>query len=190
MTTLEEVWEWYEAALSSLRKVERLASRFWDDLPWDGPLGRDRLLGGGDADEEAGPVARQAGLAQQPVDDLAVVLLFSVFEATVRGRVADSAKTAADQITNPFILGVIRRTLGEIDRGSFAGDLEAYSRSKSAEWVNLSDRVRQVRRYRNWITHGRRGKPHGAVDPKTARDALTEFLNLLAPPDEPDTAGV
>lgn len=190
MTTLDEVWEWYEAARSSLQRLERLANRYWADLPWDGPLGRDRVLGGGNSDVEAGPVERRAGLARQPLDDLAVVMMFSVFEAAVRTRVADSAKASAGQVTHPFLLGVIQRAVGEIDRGSFAGVLEAYARSKSADWVNLSDRVRQVRRYRNWVTHGRRGKPLGPVDPKTARKALSDFLNLLTPALTPDTSGM
>jgi len=39
--------------------------------------------------------------------------------------------------------------------------------------------MNQVRRYRNWVAHGRRTAKPDAVDPETAFRRLKEFLDVL-----------
>jgi len=39
--------------------------------------------------------------------------------------------------------------------------------------------MNQVRRYRNWVAHGRRTAKPAAVDPETAFRRLKEFLDVL-----------
>lgn len=85
MTTLEEAWEWYRATTEGARRLTHLA-RCWADLPWDvGHPGIDRLRHDsvlGQLDETE--LARDASAAGRGLDDLAVLVLFSVFEAQVR----------------------------------------------------------------------------------------------------------
>ena len=45
--------------------------------------------------------------------------------------------------------------------------------------ANLIEEVNQVRRYRNWVAHGRRTPQPAAVTPATAYDRLKRFLDHL-----------
>ena len=56
--------------------------------------------------------------------------------------------------------------------------LEPY---KSAAGAGLVEEVNQVRRYRNWVAHGRRDdlRPKDNVEPREAYDRLTRFLAAL-----------
>jgi hypothetical protein len=62
-----------------------------------------------------------------------------------------------------------------IEQGSFFKVLEPY---KDLD-ANLIEEVNQVRRYRNWVAHGRRTEQPSAVSPATAYDRLKRFLDLL-----------
>jgi hypothetical protein len=44
MTELDQAWAWYDAARATLKVAERLGEKYWDDLPWEGMLGRDNRL--------------------------------------------------------------------------------------------------------------------------------------------------
>lgn len=56
--------------------------------------------------------------------------------------------------------------------------LEPY---KSPATNDLIEQVNQVRRYRNWVAHGRREdmRPEAEVYPKTAYDRLQKILTAL-----------
>jgi hypothetical protein len=62
-----------------------------------------------------------------------------------------------------------------IEQGSFFRVLEPY---KDVD-ANLVEEVNQVRRYRNWVAHGRRTDQPAAVDPTTAYGRLKRFLARL-----------
>ena len=52
--------------------------------------------------------------------------------------------------------------------------------------INLTEEVNQVRRFRNWVAHGRRETPENNVTPEAAFDRLERYLKLLrAPEPEP-----
>jgi hypothetical protein len=66
----------------------------------------------------------------------------------------------------------------EIERlrdGSFFHVLEPFKEPDH----DLVEQVNQVRRYRNWVAHGRRGDAPAFVDPPGAYDRLTRFLSLV-----------
>jgi len=47
MKTLDDAWKWFESTRLQLRRIQRLAEHYWDDLPWEKRLERDdhfRLL--------------------------------------------------------------------------------------------------------------------------------------------------
>jgi hypothetical protein len=73
----------------------------------------------------------------------------------------------------------IKRALEEmkegIEHGSFFKVLEPYKELNA----NLIEEVNQVRRYRNWVAHGRRTVQPAAVNPTTAYDRLSRFLEHL-----------
>jgi hypothetical protein len=64
-----------------------------------------------------------------------------------------------------------------IEHGSFFKVMEPY---KDVD-ADLVEEVNQVRRYRNWVAHGRRTKQTPVVRPEVAYDRLKRFLNKLGP---------
>jgi hypothetical protein len=77
----------------------------------------------------------------------------------------------------------------DIEHGSFFKVLEPYKKIDA----DLIEQVNQVRRYRNWVAHGRRGPQPDAVDPRAAWDRLQRCLDRLeqpandSTPESPDT---
>lgn len=166
MNSVDEVWEWYNAARATTQRLARVAGKHWEHIEGDNKL---RSLDGA-------KVVADAKLAGSPLNDLAIVMMFSVFEATVRRLLAEQLKRELPSITHPLVLGAVRDRLETLKTRSFAEVLNSFSKGGHA---NLAEEVRQVRKYRNWITHGRSGKPVDNVDPQSARDRLTRFLVLV-----------
>jgi hypothetical protein len=71
----------------------------------------------------------------------------------------------------------VEATKEAIEQGSFFKVLEPF---KPDIGTDLVQQVHQVRKYRNWVAHGRRGLPENAVDPRTACDRLQRFLDHLS----------
>lgn len=173
MTTLEEAWGWYNALRRGVGHLSHLAD-YWTQLPWDGDLGRDNVLRGTTAAELRGLADDGRG----PLNDLAVLVLFSVFESIVREEVRNQVRPEAEGLTHPALRRAARDAVAAIDDGSFFRVLEPYKDGHA----DLVEEVNQVRRYRNWVAHGRRGKPDDAVTPRAAFDRLRRFLTVIRPP--------
>jgi hypothetical protein len=73
---------------------------------------------------------------------------------------------------------VARDALEAIEVGSFFRVLEPY---KSEGHADLIEEVNQVRRYRNWVAHGRRGEQPPSVAPRMAYERLSRFLAVVIP---------
>ncbi|WP_439630938.1 hypothetical protein [Gemmata sp.] len=144
-------------------------------------MGRDNLIGKLQAKEVVG----NAEVAESRLDDLAVVELFSVFEGVVRTIVADQVRDASLGLTHPVLKAAARSAVEAAEHRSFAEILSSYSKGGHAD---LAEQVRQVRRYRNWLSHGRRGSTQRKIDPRTAYQRLAKFLTLLLPPAAPAVA--
>ena len=149
----------------------RLGEKHWNNLPWDSDLGRDDRL----KDLTSAEVLNDSQMVLDDLDDLCVLLLFSVFEAAIRERVL-----AEVEVELPLPRPVaIRRALVEmkegIEHGSFFKVPEPYKHLDA----DLIEHVNQVRRYRNWVAHGRRTERPAVVNPTTAYDRLKRFLDLL-----------
>ncbi len=66
--------------------------------------------------------------------------------------------------------------MNAIENGSFGRVTESYK----AMDVDLTEQVNQVRKYRNWVAHGRRGMPENQVAPDSAIERLGHYLRRLA----------
>jgi hypothetical protein len=170
-----------------LRLTSRLAEKHWDRLDWDpeasSEAGRSRDVYKGLARDEAirgysaDRLLEQAGSGLNPLDDLAILVLFSVFEAVVRDRVRSEVEREGAGLRHLALRHALRETLDRIDEGSFFRILEPF---KSIDG-DVIEQVNQVRRYRNWVAHGRRdAKRPDYADPRAAYDRLSRFLELLA----------
>lgn len=137
----------------------------------DGGLGRDNHL----KDLTSAEIFDSSQTVLNDLDDLCMLLLFSVFEATIRERVLAEVEAELPLLRHV----IIKRTLNEmkesIEQGSFFKVLEPYKDFDA----NLIEEVNQVRRYRNWVAHGRRTEQPASVNPTTAYDRLKRFLDLL-----------
>jgi hypothetical protein len=121
---------------------------------------------------------RAAANATEHLDDLAVVVLFSVVEANVRGALLEQMKSEETQYQHRAIVEAIRTARDRIGEGSFYAVLSSFKGTDN----NLIEEVNQVRRYRNWVSHGRRGAQPALVSPPIAYDRLTRCMALLFPP--------
>jgi hypothetical protein len=182
IATLEEARSWYESVRGLTLAMQQLANKHWDSLPWDGDLGRDNRLRHLETEE----ILSWSQTVLQDLDDQCVLLLFSVFEANVRSRVLKDVNREAAAARHALVRGALSDLEEAIEHGSFYRVLDPY---KGLD-VGLVEEVNQVRRYRNWVAHGRRGPPpDAAVDPRAAFDRLRRFLDLLANAGEGNAGG-
>jgi len=157
-------------------------SNHWNDLPWGSEtewverLERDNVL----RHAAALDMAAGARLVRNELDDLAVLLLFSVFEATVRELVEEQVEPEISALRHPALVKAGKDVRRAIEEGSFFQLLEPY---KSSMHVDLVEQVNQVRRFRNWVAHGRRPEmnPGAVVEPREAYERLKAFLAVIQP---------
>ena len=105
----------------------------------------------------------------EDLDDLAVLLLFSVFEANVRERTLEEIDREMEKPPRHLVLKkAVDDARDTIEHGSFGRLTESY-KELSPDVKTLVD---QVRHYRNWVAHGRRGPVANNVDPDSTRTRL------------------
>lgn len=178
MNTLDDAWKWYEDTKRSLRLVRRLAGTHWGNWEPDSPIGRDDHFRGVDPKLLADDVRS----ATEHLQDFAVFVLFSVFEAEVRNRVLHATAAERASVTHVALTYWMGEAEQSIKEGSFFRVLQAL---KSAALHDLTEQVNQVRRYRNWVAHGRRDKPEAEVGPPEAYRRLRAFLDAFTAPPPP-----
>ena len=171
IASLADAWRWYEAARALARAMARLGEKHWNDLPWDGALGRDNFL----RHLSSAEILNGSQTVLDDLDDLCVLLLFSVFEATIRERVLAEVEAELPPLRHVAIKRALDEMKEGIEHGSFFKVLEPYKDFDA----NLIEEVNQVRRYRNRVAHGRRTPQPAAVTPATAYDRLKRFLDHL-----------
>jgi hypothetical protein len=173
---------WYEAVIEAAKRLGHL-SKYWAFLPWDGreewtrQLQNDNVLRHVEADQLIGNAER----IQNGLNDLVILLLFSVFEANVRELVEQQLKLEVEYLRHPTLVKAGNDALDAVSEGSFFRVLEPY---KATAHHDLLEQINQIRRYRNWVAHGRRSdrKPEAAVTPREAYDRLNRFLEVIRGP--------
>jgi hypothetical protein len=170
MIGLDDAWNWYETTRKQLQLFGRLGRKHWDHLRWDGTLGRDEKLKSLEAEE----IITGSSFCLDHLDDFAVLILFSVFESVVRAQVLSEVEDEKRRLRHELIIQIVTDATDEIEHGSFYRVLEVF---KGLD-ANLVEKVNQVRRYRNWVAHGRRTAKPDAVDPETAFRRLKDFLDV------------
>lgn len=174
MRTLDEAQHWYESTRRNLTRFGRLSRRYWADLPWDGPLARDEHLR--ELDPEV--VRQEIETALAELDDLAVLVLFSVFEHTLRTLVQDQVRGELDGLSHPTLKHTAAEVRTGLREGSFYNNI--LEPLKGIGHDDLIEQVNQVRHYRNWVAHGRDvDKRPAAVTPRIAFERLQSLLTAL-----------
>lgn len=178
MKTLGEAWDWYDKNRRLLQLMSRLGRRYWNDLPWE-VMGNDdhfRSLGGVEVEKDANAVLEE-------FDDIAVFVFFSVFESTVRSHVWGELTSEVASLSHPALKKMAEKTKDNIEEGSFYNNiLDLYKNTDH----DLVEAVNQVRKYRNWVAHGRRKDRKGPnTTPRDAFDRLHAFLTHIGHSPEP-----
>lgn len=175
MNTLDDAWKWYEDTHRGLDLVRRLAGVHWGFWEPESRIGRDDLF----RNVKPNLLAGEMESAAQHLEDFAVFVLFSVFEAEVRNRVLDDTAGERASVTHPSLAYWMKQAEQALSEGSFYRVLDGF---KSPALNDLVEQVNQVRRYRNWVAHGRREKPEAEVAPAEAYRRLRNFLDVLNSP--------
>ena len=171
MINLDDAWSWYVTTRTQLQLFGRLGRKHWDGLPWDGPLGRDDKL----KRLESEAVVTGSDFCLEHLDDFAVLILFSVFESVVRDRILSEIEDEKGRLRHAVIIQIVNDAEQEIEHGSFYRVLQVL---KGGD-VSLVEEINQVRKYRNWVAHGRRTAKPEAIDPETAFGRLKRLLSAL-----------
>jgi hypothetical protein len=148
--TLDDAWNWYGAVKTLAEDMRKLAAK-WDNPELQQVLSRDNRL----RERTAGDLMDRAEATLEDLDDLAVLLMFSVFEASVRDRAKADVDRETASIQHPAVLRAVKDLKDAIENGSFGRVTESY---KTMD-IDLTEQVNQVRKFRNWVAHGRRGRP-------------------------------
>ena len=156
--------------------MDRMGRRYWSEevegLTLREALHNDNVF----RHVESAAIQDLAKQVSEDLDDLAVLLLFSVFEATVRERTIEELDR---ELETPPRHRVLRKAVEDardtISNGSFGRLTESF-KDLDPDARTLVD---QVRHYRNWVAHGRRGVVKNNVDPDSAIKRLRKFLDSL-----------
>jgi hypothetical protein len=183
MKTLADAWTWYLATKQNLARMQRLGEKHWGDPSLKGAsIWQDdqfRML-------EADAIVAETAGSLKPIDDLAAVVLFSVFESRVRDYLIELIEPQAELITDPILREAAEDAMQGVREGSFYCRVLEPLKKQGHVSADLVTQIDQVRDYRNWVAHGRRDTPANNVTPRAAYDRLTEFLDALGIVAEPE----
>ena len=128
---------------------------------------------------EASDIVEETTESLKPIDDLAVVVLFSVFESQVRDYLVERIQPQADSLTDPILKEAADDALQGVKEGSFYRRVLDPLKKQDRVSADLVTQVDQVRDCRNWVAHGRREAPTNNVTPEMAYERLNDFLAVL-----------
>lgn len=179
MKTLMDAWQWYESARANLIRMRRLGTNHWDH---ESLRNASIWLDDRFKEVEAVDIKRETDIAIKPLEDLGVLVLFSVFEAAVRDYLEGIIRPMTGNLGHPILEHAAENVLEGIKQGSFANRVLTPLQDQGRITPQLSDKVKQVRDYRNWVAHGKREPRDSRIvnlDAKEAFARLKEFLETL-----------
>jgi len=176
MKTLGDAWEWYQSTKRNLGRMRRLGSKHWNHPSLEAAsIWQDddfRML-------EESAIVKETTTSLEPIDDLAVVVLFSVFESRVRDYLVERIEPEATALTDPILKEAAEDAIQGVKEGSFYRRVLDPLKKQDPALSELATRIDQVRDFRNWVAHGRRDAPTNNVTPELAYARLNEFLAAL-----------
>jgi hypothetical protein len=174
MMTLDDAWNWYVTTKKQLRLFGRIGRKHWEDLPWDGKLGKDEKL----KTLISSDIVADTEFSLDHLNDFDVLILFSAFESIIRDQARQDVQRERDRLNHPLVTRILDQAIDDIEQSSIFRVLDVFK----GQDVGLVAEVNQVRQYRNWVAHGRRGKPPFNIDPEIAYKRLKRFLDHFTPP--------
>lgn len=180
MKTLQDALGWYESAKLNLGRMQRIGTHHWNDDSLQGTsIRKDERF----KQVEASEIELETITALRPIEDLGVLVLFSVFESAVREHLKGIIEPLTIRgLGHPILQDAAEDVLEDISQGSFANYVLTPLQNQGRITAELSHKVKQVRDYRNWVAHGKREPRPAHVVNLTAEKAfsrLKEFLDTL-----------
>jgi hypothetical protein len=183
MKTLADARDWYIATKRSLDRLRGLGEKHWNDSSLaDASIWQDdrfRML-------EAAVIVGDTETSLEPMDDLAVVVFFSVFESQVRDYLIELMRPHVDAIVEPILKESADDAVRGVEEGSFYRRVLEPLKKQCRVSADLVTQIDQIRDYRNWVAHGRREAPTNRVVPREAYERLSHFLGALGIAAEPE----
>ena len=116
MNTLQDAWDWYESARTNLHLMQRLGTKYWDDDFLNEAIWKDDKF----KNLEATDIQEGTTRALEPLNDLGILVLFSVFEAAVRDHLEEIIRPMTGHLGHPILEHAAEKVLEGIKLGSFA----------------------------------------------------------------------
>jgi hypothetical protein len=148
--------------------------RHWANLPHELPLFKDKHF----VELDAAVFQREADLGLSAIDDLAVMVMFSALEAEFREHVSLQLLHDAETLTHPFSLKVMNDALREIEKESIERTLSGFALTKMNDGKMIL-RVQDIRDFRNWVAHGKKGPSPKVIEPNQAYQSLKRLLDFV-----------
>jgi hypothetical protein len=169
--TLDDAWKWYKAVDRLARHMRRMAANYWDRDELSNLLARDSIF----RNRTAAEIRDDANLILDELEDLAVLILFTVFEAEVRDVAQLDAERLLRETSHPAMLSAAKDLEDAIKRGSFSQITAAYQPMD----VDMTAQIDQIRAFRNWVAHGRRGLADNLTNPGTAVERMRRYVEKI-----------
>lgn len=164
------VWSWFQFARDSIELAVQQVRAEPDRIPPGLVFSR-----------HASPQEALAHLAKAKaeLDDLMVLVLFAVFEQTLRAHMALTCAETCRGVPSETQASLVSGAFKRLEKCSLEQLLALY---KAVVKAGLVKPAQDVKAYRNWVAHGKKEpRPSGVVEiaPATARDSLAGFLSAL-----------
>jgi len=169
--TLDDAWEWYKAIDRIARHMRRMAANYWDRDELSNLLARDSIL----RNRTAAAILDDTNRILDDLEDLAVPVLFTVFEAEVRGVAQVDAERLLREMSHPAMLSATKDLEDAIKSGSFGKVTAAYQPMD----VDMTAQIDQIRGFRNWVAHGRRGPVDNLTNPERAIERMRRYVEKI-----------
>jgi len=167
MDPLGAVWEWYEYARDSIGHAAHRLEIDPDSIPGF-------LVFASPRRETA---LEKLARAHGELDDLTVLALFAVFEQALLDHLVLISQSVQQGAATALEESLASRALKDLQRWPLDDVLDVYKAALDANLVGLA---KQVKDYRDWVAHGKKGPPDARIDPRMAYDRLSDILGALA----------
>ena len=160
---------WYNLSIESQRTIARFLERSPEDFPLDSSL----------ATMPLNEVKETLLLAEEELKDLTVLSLVSIFEQFLIEYLSELTDELSQKIDEPLSKETIEYACRNVERWYFKDILDLFKPIVGSQVVGD---VKQIYNFRNWVAHGKNHKKKKkvtSVDPETAYERLSEFLNRL-----------
>ncbi len=167
---LDPIWASYQTSREALKVVRRCVLL--------GEPHRDRPFRNTSFHKQhARGLAKRLREAEAQMNDLVVLSLYAAFEARLRDHVARRAGLLRGVARPDQEFGeTLAQEFSEYFGGSRFGKL--IELSSHAVGQGLIEGAGNIRKFRHWLAHGRRGPTPPSVTPLAAYTSLTKFLQL------------